>query len=151
MANPLHILLADDDEDDRYFFAKALEKLTTSTKLTTVVDGERLIDYLVQHTTELPDILFLDINMPRKKGTQCLVEIKANKNLNALPIIIYSTCLTESMVDELYENGAHYCLQKGEVPDLVNYLRYVLLLLAEKKFTRPTRAHFVINLQEITK
>jgi len=76
----LNILLADDDIDDCIFFKEALEEFTIPSNLTTVNDGEQLMQILTDETNQLPNILFLDINMPRKNGFECLSEIKLNKN-----------------------------------------------------------------------
>src|SRR5688500_20391697 len=72
---PIKVLLADDDIDDRYFFEKVLKSLMVNTELATVEDGERLMIYLAENSEKLPDILFLDLNMPKKNGTECLSEI----------------------------------------------------------------------------
>ena len=61
-----HIILADDDEDDRLFFTDAFEELKMTTKVSTYNDGVYLMDYLNQEDVTLPNILFLDLNMPRK-------------------------------------------------------------------------------------
>ena len=87
----LSILLADDDKDDRFFFSMALESLTVPTQLAIVLDGEKLMVYLDENSHQLPDVLFLDLNMPRKNGFECLNEIKQNNKLNELLVIIYST------------------------------------------------------------
>jgi len=63
----MKILLADDDIDDCFFFEKALEELQLSTHLTIVHDGQQLMNYLSENSKNLPDVLFLDLNMPRKK------------------------------------------------------------------------------------
>ena len=68
----LNLLLADDDIDDCSFFKEVLENLPISTHLTTVHDGEQLIQLLAKETIELPHVLFLDLNMPRKNGFECL-------------------------------------------------------------------------------
>ena len=82
--DPFHILLADDDLDDRFLFEDALNKLSLPTRLTTIDDGERLINYLYKNTHQLPDVLFLDLNMPRKNGSECVLEKKMNnKTLNS--------------------------------------------------------------------
>src|SRR5665647_2218424 len=87
----LNILLADDDTDDCIFFKEALRELLLYTNLTTVQDGEQLMQLLTNETNELPHILFLDLNMPRKNGFECLSEIKQNKNLKDLPVVIFTT------------------------------------------------------------
>ena len=60
----------------------------------------------------LPDILFLDINMPRKNGVECLLEIKQNSELNHLPVIMFSTSLQPDIVNHLYKNGAQLFIRK---------------------------------------
>ncbi len=87
----MNILLADDDTDDCNFFKAALKSLPIPTDLTVVNDGEELMTYLSEKTEHLPNALFLDINMPRKNGFECLAEIKNNKKLKDLPVIMFST------------------------------------------------------------
>ena len=137
--------MADDDEDDRYFFKKALIKLSLSATLVTVADGAELMSYLSKNRSKLPDILFLDINMPRKNGYECLVEIKANTDTKKFPVIMYSTSLDDAMADLLYQEGAQYYLCKGNLPDLEKYLQTVLTLLDGNNLQRPSRKEFLLN------
>jgi CheY-like chemotaxis protein len=145
---PFHILLADDDQDDCFFFSEALRKLDFATELTTVDNGERLMTYLSRNSANLPDVLFLDLNMPRKNGAECLREIKQNKKMSDLPVIIYSTYLHHTVADQLYKSGAHYYIRKGDLPELRNVLKRVLTIMKENKFERPTRDKFIINYLE---
>src|SRR4051812_20527820 len=101
---PINVLLADDDQDDRHFFDLALKDISTPTMLTTAEDGEKLLAYLENDTDPLPDVLFLDLNMPRKNGAECLLHLQLNPKLNQLPVIIYSTSLHENIADLLYKN-----------------------------------------------
>ena len=96
-----NVLLADDDIDDCNFFKKALEELQLSTQLITVNDGEELMKYLHINSDHPPDVLFLDLSMPRKTGFECLTEIKENDKLKDLPVIVFTTSFTHS-ID--YEN-----------------------------------------------
>lgn len=143
---PINILLADDDKDDRFFFDKALKVLTIPTQLSTVEDGELLMHYLFENVENLPDVLFLDLNMPRKKGSECLLEIKQNPSLKEIPVIIYSTSVHEDVADLLYKNGAHYYVQKTDLDELEKTLQYVLTMIIEKKFIRPEREDFILNI-----
>jgi len=93
---PLNILLADDDADDRLFFDKALKEIPIATNLTMVYDGEQLMNYLNENSEHLPDILFLDINMPRMNGIECLSEINGNKKLKDLTVIIFTISFTSN-------------------------------------------------------
>lgn len=146
---PVHILLADDDIDDRFFFEKALRSLSIPTRLETVEDGEKLITKLTKNPEKLPDVLFLDLNMPRKNGSECLAEIKSNEKLKDLPVIIYSTSLHKEVADLLYANGAHYYIQKTDLLELERNLQHVLTLIINKKFRRPTKDQFVISLMGV--
>ena len=143
--NVINILMADDDPDDRYFFSKALKSLSIPYKLVTINDGELLMNYLTENKEIFPDILFLDINMPRKNGYECLVEIKKNKDIKDFPVIIYSTSLKDTMAELLFENGAHYYLRKGDLKDLIKYLQLVLTMLVEKNFQSPSIEKFSLN------
>ena len=98
----MNILLAEDDKGDIYLFEKALNELEIPVNLKTVRDGEELMNYLSKHSEELPNILFLDLNMPRKNGFECLVEISENEKLKDLIVIILSTSFPQ---DKNYELG----------------------------------------------
>ena len=73
---PLHILLADDDESDRLLFTEAFAELKLKTIVHTVNDGIQLMEWLNRENKRLPHLIFLDLNMPRKNGLECLIEIK---------------------------------------------------------------------------
>ena len=109
---PLQILLADDDEDDRLFFKEALEDIKIKTVVTTVNDGIELMEYLNQLDAILPDVVFLDLNMPRKNGIQCLEEIRKNPALRELTIAIYSTSGAERDIEETFVKGANVYIKK---------------------------------------
>src|SRR6187551_2672130 len=87
----LNILLADDDIDDRFFFEKALTEIPIATQLKTVGNGEELMEYLEKNPTNLPDILFLDLSMPRKTGFECLIEIREDKLFEKLYVVMFTT------------------------------------------------------------
>ncbi len=109
---PIKILLADDDEGDRLLFIEAFNELEINTEIATVKNGTDLMDYLTRTDSILPDLLFLDLNMPRKNGIECLKEIKSNKNLLDISIAIYSTSSSEKDVEETFFSGANIYIQK---------------------------------------
>lgn len=122
--NTVNIMIADDDEDDCVFFKDALEELNVSIRLTCFSNGAELMDVLsTVHFKSLPDILFLDMNMPLKNGMECLIEIRNNKTFDKLPIIIFSTSSQKEAVHAAYENGATFYLKK---PDSFNKLKHAL-------------------------
>ena len=108
----LRILLADDDEDDRLFFKDAFEEIKIKTELLTFNDGVELMDYLNNMDYKLPHILFLDLNMPRKSGLECLIEIKQNDRFKDLSIAIYSTSSSEKDIEETFVRGANVYIKK---------------------------------------
>jgi CheY-like chemotaxis protein len=145
-AAPIKILLADDDTDDCFFFKEALEELPVSAKLTTVNDGVQLMQLLSAKETSLPDALFLDLNMPRKSGFECLAEIKLIDKLMNLPVIIYSTSLNMEVVDLLYQKGAHYYIRKpGEFDKLKKVIAEAVALLSQNISTQPARDKFILQ------
>lgn len=107
----IHIILADDDEDDRMFFTEAFDELKINTKVQTFKDGVHLMDYLNADNT-LPNVLFLDLNMPRKNGMQCLKEIKENSKFNDIAIAIYSTSASEDDIENTFILGANIYIKK---------------------------------------
>ena len=143
----INIILADDDKDDRFFFKAALKQLQVPTSLLTFEDGEKLMEFLFNNKSNLPEILFLDLNMPRMNGNECLAEIKRDKILSQIPVVIYSTSLHEEVADVLYKNGAHYYLKKCNITELPVAISRILKLL-EKNPKQPSRAKFVVSLQE---
>ncbi len=144
MNKVLQLLLADDDRDDRFFFEKALRSVPISCNLSAVQDGEQLLDFLFADNSLLPEVIFMDLNMPRRSGGECLAEIKRNERFSHIPIIIYSTSLHEDDADSLYGSGAHYYLRKCDFAELPDAIHKILLLLA-KDPTRPDRKNFIIR------
>ena len=144
----LNILLADDDKDDRLFFGLALDFLTIPTRLATVVDGEKLMDYLTENVLQLPDVLFLDLNMPRKNGFECLSEIKTHKNLKELPVIIFSTSFEQEVVNLLFKNGAQYFMRKpAEFSQLKKIIQQTVTRITQENILQPNREDFVLSVQ----
>lgn len=119
----IHIILADDDEDDRMFFTDAFDELKINTKVQTYNDGVELMNYLNMEDAILPNVLFLDLNMPKKNGIECLHEIKANKRFDDIAIAIYSTSSSEEHIEETFVNGANIYIKK---PNDFNTLKKVL-------------------------
>ena len=135
----LNILLADDDTDDCLFFKDALNGMPVTSLFTAVHDGEQLMQYLHNETNKLPDILFLDLNMPRKNGFECLSEIKLNKKLQNIPVVVFSTSFKKEVVSQLYINGAQYFIRKpAEFAQFKKIILHVLTLI--KHYRAPGQA-----------
>ncbi|KRD12743.1 transcriptional regulator [Flavobacterium sp. Root901] len=142
-----NILLADDDDDDCSFFEEALDELSLATTLVTVNDGVQLMNYLADNLEKnLPDVLFLDLNMPRKNGSECLTEIRQTERLKDFPVIIFSTSLDTKIVDVTYEMGATFYIRKpGDFSKLKTVINNALITASDNKFKQPDRAHFIIQ------
>ena len=108
----INICLADDDEDDRLFFTDAFDELRINTKVSTFNDGVELMNYLNNEDSILPNVLFLDLNMPKKNGVECLLEIKQNEKFSDIAIAIYSTSSSEEHIEETFINGANIYIKK---------------------------------------
>ncbi|KGO95022.1 response regulator [Flavobacterium subsaxonicum] len=120
---PLHIMLADDDEDDRLFFKEAFEEVKIKYDISTFNDGEQLMEYLSDPQNSLPDIVFLDLNMPRKSGMECLKEIRSSDRLKRISVAIYSTSSSEQDIEDTFVAGANVYIKK---PNDFNMLKKVL-------------------------
>ena len=140
-----NIILADDDEDDCLFFKDALDELSLNTSFTALHNGEQLMKYLETVFINLPDVLFLDLNMPRKNGLDCLIEIKKHPLLQKLPVIIYSTSYDIKTANLLYDEGAHYYICKPINYEELKTLVYKAITLLEKKHSPISRENFFIN------
>lgn len=143
----LKILLANDDIDDCVFFRHALDELSMSTHLTAVYDGEQLLRHLENEKNALPDILFLDLYMPRINGFECLSAIKANERLSHFPVVVFSTSSARETVNRLYDGGAQYFVRKPtEYINFKKIIQQALLLIAEGSRPQPGKDHFVLSL-----
>jgi len=112
MSEALHILLADDDEDDRLFFKDAIAEVKVKTVVTLLNDGLQLMQYLNKPDVKLPNVVFLDLNMPIKGGMECLKEIRSDSKLKELLIAIYSTSASEEDIEETFVKGANIYIKK---------------------------------------
>ncbi len=123
------LVLADDDADDRSFFADALEELNYPTQLTTASDGEELMLYLEKIVDPPPPhLIFLDLNMPRKNGYECLKEIREIPRLKQIPIVIFSTTANENAIATTYALGANCFIQKPNSHQLLKKTIEAVLL-----------------------
>lgn len=113
LSKPINnILLAEDDIDDQNIFQLALQEVDSKVDVQFVSNGKELLQLL---STTNPDILFLDLEMPYKNGLECLVEIRANKKFENLPVIVFSSTTKPSNVQTAYEIGANLFFIKPAV------------------------------------
>ncbi|WP_343306341.1 response regulator [Chitinophaga niabensis] len=141
----LSIVLADDDLDDCLLFQEALNELQGSFSLTIVNDGDRLMKLLKDRQDALPEMIFLDINMPRKNGVDCLIEIKGNNLISHIPVVIFSTSFEPSLVERLYNIGANHYIQKPSgFYSLTQVLLLAINIILKERSAKPTADQFVL-------
>lgn len=146
MPRSLNIVLADDDKDDCFLFDEAVEELPLAVNLTIVHDGEELMQLLTDPMDNSPDVLFLDLNMPRKNGFECLSEIRGNNKFNHLPIIIFSTSFDPEIANQLYKKGAYYYMRKPSgFSKLRNAIHQALTQITESANGQPPKEEFVLT------
>lgn len=142
----IQVILTDDDLDDRIMFADALKATHLKVNLITANNGVVLLDYLNAHLQTLPDILFLDLNMPLKNGFESFTEIKNNPALKNLRVVIFSTSGSRQVIDKLYEAGADFFIQKPfDFRNLVKLIEYAITRISEIDFKQPIRAEFMLG------
>lgn len=125
----LNIMLADDDADDRLFFKEAFKEVKLKHNIIEFKDGELLTEHLADIHNPLPDIIFLDLNMPRKSGLECLREIKHDKRLKNITVAIYSTSSSDEDIENTFIEGANVYIKKpNDYSKLVKILNEVTLV-----------------------
>ena len=139
------IFLADDDDDDCTIFEDALSELNSEAKLTVTNDGVELLDTLNKTVPPPPDVIFLDLNMPRKNGFESLKEIRGIKKLKDIPVVILSTSSNTEIIDKTFDLGANYYICKPtSYPLLTKMIAKVLALTPEQLNGQPQRHEFVL-------
>lgn len=130
-AKSIHILLADDDEDDQLLTREAFQESLVQSELSIVSDGAELLAFLKREdkfaslaNEPLPDLILLDLNMPRMDGRQALAAIKADADLRRIPVVILTTSKAEEDMFKSYDLGAASYLSKPVTFDgLVELMR----------------------------
>jgi CheY-like chemotaxis protein len=143
----IKILLTDDDEDDRDFFAEALEDLDLDYPIEFCKNGVELLDRLYDANLPIPDIIFLDLNMPILSGFETLQQIRENDKFKDIPVIaIYSTSATVDGIKSTFGLGANaYVVKPLAFNDLKILLKKVIELDWTKKISNASIETFVIT------
>ncbi len=106
------IFIAEDDEDDLDLFATVAKQLVPEAEIVSATDGIYLFENLRDQTPPLPDVIFLDINMPKMDGYECLKRIKEDAAWKHIPIIILSTSVLPKDIDYMHNLGAACYMKK---------------------------------------
>lgn len=129
---PITILMADDDPDDQLMAKEAFEENRMLNGLYFVNDGEELLDYLMhrgKYTPEnapRPDLILLDLNMPKKDGRMALRELKEDASLRRIPVVVLTTSKSDEDVIKSYDLGVSSFITKPVTfEDLVQVTREI--------------------------
>ena len=128
---PITVLIADDDPDDQRLTREALAASAFANDLRFVGDGEELLDYLYGRgkfmdpaSAPRPELILLDLNMPRKDGREALREIKQDPELRSIPVIVFSVSQSQEDIARAYDLGANsYMIKPISFSELINSLR----------------------------
>lgn len=112
------IFLADDDIDDREFFQDALSEVSADSELVVAEDGVVLMETL-NNTVPPPYVIFLDLNMPRKNGYECLADLRNSDKYKDIPVVIFSTTDNPDVIAKTRSLGANLYLRKPTSFDLL--------------------------------
>jgi CheY-like chemotaxis protein len=116
---PLTIMVAENDEDDRALVKFAFAECKLPNTVSFVEDGEQLLDYLNRYGPQKdptlarwPDLILLDLDMPRMNGHEALKEIKEDPHLRSIPVIIFTTSKALQDINSTYDCGANSFINK---------------------------------------
>ena len=139
-----HILLISEDEHHRQRVREAVGELPYLVHVSAADNGEDGIKML-KDFSNLPDLLFLDLELSSKNGLECLREIKTDHKLHSLPILIFSTSSYPAVVNEAYDTGAHLYIPKLEPTNSIKKLiQHLLSINWKEKISPPPREEFVV-------
>lgn len=139
------IFLADDDSEDREFFAEALKEIDPSARLVTSRNGAELMELLQKEVAILPDIIFLDLNMPLKDGYECLEELKQDERLKDTIVVIFTTSCIKEDIDMTYEKGASLFVTKpNDYHGLIDIIKKVFYICRENGCVQPAKREFAL-------
>jgi CheY-like chemotaxis protein len=147
---PVTILIADDDEEDRVLTEEALAAARLVNELRFVVDGQDLMDYLRREgryagtngEAPRPGVILLDLNMPKLDGREALAEIKADPELKPIPVVVLTTSRAEADILRSYELGVNSFITKpvtfaGLVEVMQGFSRYWFEIVDIPAHVRP--------------
>lgn len=127
MLAPKVIYVIDDDPDDKAVLIRTLEKIDATIECFTAADGQEGLLKLDSGTIPIPNLIFLDLNMPRINGKKVLFELRNNPRFNFIPIIIYTTSSSQKDKDDAKQLGASdYLVKQIDTSDLKSILTGIL-------------------------
>ena len=120
------ILLIDDDQDDQDIFKEAASMVIPGIECMVANDGEQGFAILAS-SPQVPDYIFLDVNMPKMNGKEFLARIKSHPQLKSIPVVVYSTSSHKSELGDYFKLGAsNFITKPSEFKLLTTYLKSIL-------------------------
>lgn len=124
------VLIVDDDPDDRELLQEAIRDVDESVRCLSAVNGEEALKLLMAANAPVPDLIFLDLNMPRMNGKTFLAKIKVLGNLRLIPVAIYSTSKLVEDEEETRTLGAeHFITKPDSFDDIVRVVSELLVVI----------------------
>jgi CheY-like chemotaxis protein len=134
--------MADDDKDDFFILKEAAERAGEVLQISYAGNWLELWRFIMK---TIPDMLFLDINMPVKDGIECLQLLRNERKYDKVPILIYSTSVSKADIDKAYRHGANYFIVKpNAIDDIANIIKKLISMGKEALLSVPPREEFVI-------
>lgn len=122
-----HLHIIDDDIEDQEIFIEAVKEVSSNIECSSSTSGEDALQKLGRSSNGQPDLIFLDLNMPKLNGKQVLKEIKSTPGLKEIPVIMYSTSFAPRDIEEIKQIGAaHHLLKPSRFNDLCTALTNIL-------------------------
>jgi len=127
MTEKLNFFIIDDDDDDRELFKIAVDDTASGSTCTSAINGMEALKVLNSDAPN-PDYIFLDLNMPKMSGKECLAELKKNEKTRQIPVIMFSTASEPADVEETRKLGAlDFFCKPAQISDLTDYLLKLML------------------------
>ena len=137
------VMIAEDDDDDFMVFSVAIKETSYKVLIIRAEDGNLLLKLLEEN---IPDILFLDLNMPCKDGKECLKVIRASRRYDSLPIIIYSSLSDLTSIEYCFREGSNlYMVKPTDYGELKTALERILTVNWSKTLYFPQRENYVVT------
>lgn len=145
-SDKLLIYLTDDDEDDRFFFEEALMEISEPNEIVSFSNGVDLMASLHDRPGRLPDVIFIDLNMPLMNGEECIEDIRNEEKFESIPLVVYSTACDDDHLEHLKNMGANSYLQKPNTfPRLKEKLQTVLAKIVNGSGDGESEDEFIIS------
>ena len=126
------ILLIEDNSDDVFLIELAIKKANIKSNISVVNNGEEGVSYLMKLVNEkekLPNLILLDINLPKVTGLEVLKKIKSNKSIKAVPTVVFTSSDSSSDMNYCYQNGANFYIRK---PNNINDFKKIMAHICQE-------------------